>query len=267
MVCLLALLLAAAPIVGTASPHAAEARTITDGKAAGAPPDSANYVVSTRYTYQWVSDIQAWHNRQLSFELPLPAGTFVSTITQQRRFGQSEVSGGAQYWAELWGDSYGRVNASYAPNAVITSQLRLGGSLYQVIGTWELTGFYEWRRYAGTRIHMIGPQIGWYTGNWYLRLRTSVLNRGDRWFALQRAAARYYLGSPDTYLDGQVGYGRTVEFVDAISQNALTVSQSYFGTLRLHHFLTDHVGLSISATYSEKKRRQVGASLGLMARW
>ncbi len=232
-----------------------------------APPDSGDYVLSTRYTYEHVSGISAWHNRELSLEMPLPIGTVVGNIVQKRRFGRNEISGGAHYWADLWGDSYGHVHVSAAPNALIVPRFRIGGDLYAVFGSWEVTGKYEWRRYAGTRIHMTGPQIGWYLGNWYLRLGTSVLKQGGQWFATQRAGARYYLGSPDSYVDGQVGYGRTVEFVEASSNDPLRVAHSYFGSVRLHHFFTSHVGASVAATYSEKTRRRLGASLGLVARW
>ncbi len=238
-----------------------------EAKQAPLPSDSGRTVVSTRYTYEWVSELQNWHTRSLSLETPLPVGTVVGTLTQQRRFGERDWSGGLQYWVDLWGDSYGQVRASLAPNALTMAQRRIGGALYEVVNAWEFSGQFEWRRYAGTDVYALGPQIARYVGSWYLRVQTSFVEREGRWAVMPRAAARYYLGSPDSYVEGRVGYGRTIELKDAQPTAPLEDTQSYVGSVRLRHFFGTHVGVSASATYSAAIRRRTGVSLGLLARW
>jgi YaiO family outer membrane protein len=231
------------------------------------PSDSGRTVLSTRYTYEWVSDLQNWHTRSLTLETPLPVGTVVGTLTQQRRFGEDDLSGGLQYWTELWGDSYGQMRVALAPDALTMARRRIGGALYEVVNAWEFSGQFEWRRYAGTNVYVMGPQIARYVGPWYLRLQTTLVEREGHWSAMQRAAARYYPGSADSYVEGQVGYGRTVEIEDARPTVPLEDTQSYVGSVRLHHFFSTHAGVSASATYSNAIRQRTGASIGLLVRW
>jgi hypothetical protein len=68
-------------------------------------------------------------------------------------------------------------------------------------------------------------------------------------------------------VEGRVGYGRNVELVEVRSSGVLEVSRSYFGTARLRHFPTDHVGVTVSATYSNDAYRRTSISGGLLARW
>jgi len=230
------------------------------------PPDSLSYVLSTRYTYEWVDGRRNWHNRGFSLELPLPVGTVVTSLSQRRRFGRGEMAGAANYWVDLWGDAYGHVHVGLAPQAFTIPRQSLGGTLYEVFGDWEVAGQVEWRRYADTSILTMSPQLARYQGNWYLRLRTAITEQAGTWSATQIAAARYHLGTPDSFVEGQVGYGRTVE-VAGTTPGTLQQTRSYFGSARLHHFFSPHLGTAVSATYSEGVYRRTGVSVGLLARW
>jgi YaiO family outer membrane protein len=147
------------------------------------------------------------------------------------------------------------------------ARLSLGGELYEVVDDWEFSGRYEWKRYATADVHVMGPQIGRYLDRWYLRLRTSFVERDGSWVIMQVAAARYYLGAADAFVEGQVGYGRNVELVAARPAGTLRVVDSYFGTVRVRHFFGRHVGASLSATYSDASVRRMGLSVGLLTRW
>jgi YaiO family outer membrane protein len=261
MLFLLVLLLLAGP----AAPGALEAAPEPTG-AHQAPPDSLSRVLSTRYTYEWVDGRRNWHNRGLSLELPLPLGTVVTSLSQRRRFGRGEAAGAAEYWVDLWGDAYGHVHVGLAPQALTIPRQHLGGALYEVFGTWEVAGRVEWRRYAATDVLMLSPQLARYAGSWYLRLRTAITEQGGTWSATQIAAARYQFGGPDSFVEGQLGYGRTVE-VAGTALGALQPARSYFGSARLHHFFSPHLGTAVSATYSEGVYRRTGVSVGLLARW
>lgn len=134
-------------------------------------------------------------------------------VAQRRRFGRGEVSRRLHYWPTLWGNAYGHLYGALSPDALTGPRRSLGGALYAVVGDWELAGHFEWRRYAGTPIYRMGPQVAWYVGAWYLRLRTSITEQAGTWSVTQSAAARYYLGSADSFVEGRAGYGRTVEVV------------------------------------------------------
>lgn len=266
MTLLLAFLLtvgAAAPAASTPSPSA----PMTASSNARPAADSVYTIASTQYTYEWVSDIQAWHQRNLSLETFFPFGVFVFDLAQQQRFGRNEISGEVHYWAELWGASYGHIHTSLAPNALTMPRFTVGGELYEVHRGWEFSGWLEWRRYPETTVHVLGPQIGRYLENWYLRLRTSLIERDGTWVVMQIGAARYHLGSSDSFLEGQVGYGRNIELVEAAPNGALEVSRSYFGTARVRHFFAQHFGATVSVTYSNDAYQRTSLSGGLLARW
>jgi YaiO family outer membrane protein len=235
--------------------------------AAPAPAADSGYSASLRYTYERVAGRRNWHHRVLSVETPLPVGTLVTNLGHQRRFGRSEVTGSAHYWADLWGDAYGHLHGSLAPRARTVPRRSLGGALYQVVGDWELAGHVEWRRYAGTPVYTMGPQVARYVGNWYLRLRTAITEQGGRWSLTQSAAARYYLGGPTSFVEGRAGYGRTVEVVGLRPAAPLQNVRSYFGSARLQHYFGAHLGATVSATYGDGAYRRAGLSLGLLARW
>lgn len=232
-----------------------------------APSDSIHSIASTRYRYDWVSGREAWHRRTVSLETGLPVGVVVGEFVHRRRFGLREFGGTGHLWGPTWGDSYGHLHASYAPNALTTPRLSLGGEHYEVVGDWELSGWYEWRRYADTDVHVLGPQIGRYLNHWYLRLRTSFVERNGTWVVMQMAAARYHLDAADSFVEAQTGYGRNVELVAARPAGALRAVPAYFGTARVRHFFTPHVGASLSATYSDASFQRVGLSAGVLARW
>lgn len=229
--------------------------------------DSIYSIASTRYTYEWVSGRSAWQSRELSLEVFLSPGVLVTDLVHQRRFGRGEFSGAAHYWRETWGDSYLHAHGSLAPNALTTARLSLGGELYEVINDWELSGWYEWRSYADTDVNVLGPQVGYYLGRWYLRLRTSAVERSGTWAFMQMAAARYQLGSSDAFVEGQIGYGRKAELVAARPTKALQLVQSYFGSIRTRYFFSELIGASASLTYNNASFRRVSGSAGLLVRW
>lgn len=227
--------------------------------------DSTVSVLSTRYAYDWVRDRQSWHRREATLELPLSRGALVTTLAQQRRFGQGEVSGQVDYWMDVRENAYAHGYVSLAPNAQTMSRFSLGGELYEVVGGWEFSGWYEWRQYYNADVHVMGPQIAWYVGDWYLRARTTVIEQAGNWSLTQALAARRYLGSPDTYVDGQVGYGRTVEMLHP--DLPLHRSRAYFAAVRLRKFVTSTLGFTVGGNYSSNVIRRAGISVGLLARW
>lgn len=249
-----------------ADPHQTTSGSVIQSETPGAVAvDSSFSVFSTRYTYDWVAERQAWHRREATLQTALEAGDLVTTLVQQRRFGRNEVSGDVHYWPGLWGNAYGHVYASLAPSAQSLPRQSLGAELYEVVGGWELSGGYEWRRYYSANVHLMGLQIAWYVDNWYLRTRTSVIERENTWNVTQVLAARRYLGSPSTYVDGQVGYGRTVDLLQP--DLPLQRSRGYFVSVRLRKFVTSTLGISLGGKYSNDVLRRAGASLGLLARW
>lgn len=265
---LLLLLLLLGPTAET-TPTAQVALDSTTGPIQQEPlvSDSVFSVASTRYTYDWISETNrsAWHRREVTLETPLPQGVLVTSLTQQRRFQRNEVSGKAHYWTGLWNDSYGHIHFSLGPNVQTMPRLSAGAELYEMIGDWELSGWYEWRRYANTDVHVMGPQIARYLGDWYLRTRTSLIEREGTWAATQFLSVRRYLGSSTTYVEGQVGYGRTIEFVHPT--RPLQISRSYSASVRLRHFITSTFGISMAGNYSNDVFRRAGVSAGLMVRW
>lgn len=237
----------------------------SSGSQSTATSDSIYSVVSTRYTYDWISERQSWHRREATLQAHFPRGVLVTTIAQQRRFGRNEVSGKVHYWTDLREDSYGHVHVSLAPNARTMPHYSLGGEIYEVIGGWEFSGWYEWRRYYNADVHVMGPQIAWYVGDWYLRTRTSIIERDDNWNLTQILAARRYLGSERAYLDGQVGFGRTIDLLQP--DLPLQRSRGYFASVRLRKFVTSTLGLTMGGRYSTDILQRAGVSMGLLARW
>lgn len=222
-----------------------------------------------RYTYEAVPSIQAWETRDLSLETFYSFGTVVLDLSQQVRFGRNEISATGHHWVNLWGASYAHVFTSIAPNALTMPQYRLGGEMYEVQGNLEVSGWFEYRLYPESTVHVLGPQIGYYLRGAYLRFRTSLVERAGTWVAMQVGALRYYLGSSDSFVEAQAGFGRNIELVEAAVgvEDPFEVSRAYFGTVRARYFFTRKIGASIMFKHSNATYRRTGFSGGLLVRW
>lgn len=233
--------------------------------------DSVYSVASTRYTYELVANpgVEAWQNRDLTVESFFSFGTVVLDLSQQVRFGRNEISGTGHHWVNLWGASYAHFFTSIAPNALTMPENRIGGELYEVQGNLEMSGWFEWRNYAESSVHVIGPQIGYYLRGAYATFRTSIVERSGTWVAMQIGSLRYYLGSPDSFVQTQAGFGKNIELVEAAEEatDPFQVSRAYFGTLRVRYFFTRAIGGSLTFKYSNATYQRLGATGGLMVRW
>lgn len=256
----------------TAASPVAYGPSASDGNVVeAAPPDSVYSIASFGYTYESVTGIQAWQTSNITVRTSYPdLGVFVLDFARwQRRFGRHEIAGGGEYWAELWGRSYGHLFVNMAPPALTMPKFSIGGEHYEVVRNWEISVWFEWRHYGETLVQIIGPQLAWYPRGWYVRTRTSFVERDGIWAVTQRFAARRFLGAPTSFLDFRVGYGSTVELARAAATvaNPLQVTETYFAGLEVSHFVTDRFGFSATANYTNAIFERVGVSVALLTRW
>ncbi|MFB6097768.1 MAG: YaiO family outer membrane beta-barrel protein [Salinibacter sp.] len=240
----------------------------SSGHAQGSPRGSQVWQASARYDYDRLSGGRTdWHRWTVSLKRAIPGGTIMASLIQQRRFGIADAGGAVDVWQDLWQGAYGHLRVGLSPEARIRSRRIVTSNLYQSLGPWEVSGHYSWRRYRRDAVHLFGPGLARYVGAWYLRTRTTVAPRPGTWAIAQRVGARrFYSSAPSSYVDAEVGIGRSVELVGADAE--LLVTRTYFASVRIHHFVTAHLGVTAGLRYSDDGVfRRTGGSVGLIGRW
>ncbi|MFB6248018.1 MAG: YaiO family outer membrane beta-barrel protein [Salinibacter sp.] len=224
---------------------------------------------AVRYDYDRVSGGRAdWQRWTAVLQRDIPRGTVVATVVRQRRYDTADEGVALDVWQELWTNAYGHFRVGIGPGARIRPQRSLRAEVYQSIGSWELVGHYDWRRYVGDDVHLFGPGLARYVGAWYLRTRTTIAPRPSTWAVSQRVGIRrFYYGPPSpSHVDLEGGVGRSVELIGP--NGDLLVAPTFFVSLRVRHFLTDRLGLTASLRYSDDGPfARTGGSVGLFARW
>lgn len=229
-------------------------------------PDRS-WEAAVRYDYDRVSDGRAdWRRWTASLAREIPGGTLVATLIRQRRFDIADEGARVDFWRDLWGDTYGHLQAGIGPDARIRPQRTILAEFYQPLGAWELSGQYRFRRYRREDVHQFGPRLARYVGSWYLRTQTSVVPRSSTWALAQRVGARRFYDSASSYVDLEAGVGRGVELVGPESE--ILVTQTFFASVRVRHFFTSRLGLTAALRYSDDDVfSRTGGAAGLVVQW
>lgn len=248
---------------------AAASGNVGGALAQSAEPSENMWEVAARYDYDRLSDGRAdWHRWTLSLKKEVSRGTLTASFLRQRRFGVEDTGVQVDIWPDLWTGAYGHVEMGISPGARVRSQGTIRSEIFQSLGSWELSGRYSWRRYRSEDVHQFGPGLGRYLGSWYLRTRTSLLPRPGAWGIAQRVGARRFYGTHPSlsYVDVEGGLGRSVKLVN--SRSELLVTQTFFVSLRVRHFLTSEVGITASIRYGDDEVfRRTGGTVGFFGQW
>lgn len=231
--------------------------------------EARHWQVDVRYDYNWMTpDHEDWQRQSVLVDRSVGKGALVGTVVQERRFASSAGGAGLDFWQSVWADAYGRVGFHFGRFAPFSPRANALADLYQTIGTWEVSGHYNGRRYGTGPVHLLGIGLGRYVGEWYLRTQTTVVPRPTTYALAQRVNARRYYVSVGSlsFVDLEFAGGRTVEYVGRSRQ--IKVLRTLFIGARSRHFLTPHYGLTAAVRYaSYEVFHGPGGSIGVIFQW
>lgn len=221
------------------------------------------------HTWQRVSEGRApWQSVEALVQRRSARGAIILKAGRTRRFETWGAALTAEAWRDLWTRAYAHVRAGFTPDPRILPGQHLYAELYQATpGRWELAASYDHRRYSAQTVHTLGLGLGAYVGNWYLRAKTQLIPRaGHQPSAVQSLRARRYINPPREYVGVQVGAGS----INAVVAEGPVLQRvtTYFVTAQFQRYITTHIGLSASASYSDDAFFvRHGLTVGVLARW
>lgn len=235
------------------------------------PPDStAPWSATVTYAYQHVSDERPnWERLQALVQRRFPGGTLLIKGIRARRFSQWDEALALEAYPNLWGQAYGHVGVQYSFRPQSLSEVNLFAKLFQPVGRgFELTAGHDLRAYSEKTVHVLSAGAVKYLGAWYLREQTQLVPLAGEIGVVQTLAARRSLGDTSfrNYVELRGGLGRGVETVGPGPR--VEITETSFISLRARLFLTSHLGLTVTGSYSDDDfftRRAL--SVGLTTRW
>jgi YaiO family outer membrane protein len=223
---------------------------------------------SAYHTFESLSGGRApWHTVQAMVGRQFDRGALMLEGMASRRFDEWDEAAALDGYLNLGSTGYGNLRVQYAPSPDFLPILDLNAEVYQTIfGSWEASAGYRLRHYDADDFHFFTIGLGLYTGNWYLRGRTTVLpHAGDVGANFALSARRYLNDTALDYVELMAGAGRGVETVDV---GRIETTQTYFAGVRMQKFFTPHFGVTVLGSFSDDEffyRRTVMG--GLLARW
>ena len=233
-----------------------------------AESEAQPWFASANYSYSEVSDGRApWHRTSLIAGRRGQTGALLAEALQVTRFGSGGEALAMSVYRELWARSYANVRLQYAPEGDVLPGFDGSVELFQGFPSGlEFSAAYQARAYPEQRVHLGTLGVGAYIGSWYLRSRTTLFSLAGEVGVVEAAYFRRYWKAPSDYFEIQGGLGRGVELIGAGS--LVDVTRTAFVGARVQRYLTNHLGASITLSYSDDdffERLTVGTAL--LVRW
>jgi YaiO family outer membrane protein len=198
-------------------------------------------------------------------------GTLIGELITATRFDLTDRGAALDGYQTLWRRSYGNLRVQVVPDSKVLPRLDVSAEVYQALaGAFEVSAAYRRMQFTHDRANLFSAGLGKYTGNWYLRARTTIVPKSGTTGVSGSLAVRRYLASADDFLDVQVGLGQELITVGSGPNGPdIQVRANRFVALRIQKFVTPAIGVSVGATYNGTDgfpdRR--GLSAGASYRW
>ncbi len=193
-------------------------------------------------------------------------GTLAAEAVLARRFSLTDGGGAADVYQVLWPRAYGNVRVVLAPGARVVPRLDASAELYQGVGAgWELSAGYRRMSYAGGGVDVWAASAAKYAGNWYLRVRGTLVPTAGTVGGALGLLVRRYLASSDDLVDVSASAGKDVV---TLGPALLEVRSTTEAALRVQRFVTPRWGLSATATYASEQGipTRTGVTIGILRR-
>lgn len=184
------------------------------------------------------------------------------------RFGRTDRTADVGAYVDLWEGGYTHVYSRLTPEAEVVPSVDAGAEFYQGLGgSWVPSVSIRRMDFGQVDVALFGIALAKYLPGWYLRPRVQYVTRAEEEGVVGSFQARRYLGSPNSYLELQVGGGRNVVTVADGPQTE--VRESQFGTLLLRKMVAEGLGITATAQYADDGMRleRGGASVGVLVQW
>lgn len=199
---------------------AAEVETL---QASLQPPRVQNPVAVAPEGYRWLVTLSGsatdfspdrghWSEQGLAVRHYFEKGSLALESLGARRFGDDDHAWALDAYVDLWPRAYANLRYQHSPEASLFPRQSMRAELYQGVGDgWELAASYDRLDFA-ERTEIFGLGLGYYVGDYYLRLRSTYTPDSDGSSTRHRGLARwYYAGNADDYLELSAGTGRSTE--------------------------------------------------------
>lgn len=265
--------------LAAAATHGAPVEEVAALQASLQPPRVQNPLAVAPEGYRWAVGLSAsttdfspdrghWSENGLTVRRYFEQGSLALESLGARRFGADDRAWALDAYVDVWPRAYANLRYQHAPDAALFPRRSMRAELYQGVGDgWELAVSYDRLDFA-ERTEIFGLGLGYYVGNYYLRLRSTHIPDADGSSVGHRALARwYYAGNADDYLELSAGTGRSTENLNDLDRVRRSDSRSvglvwtryltpYWG-FRLGGDIA-HDSVNVGTAYDE---RSVSASL------
>jgi YaiO family outer membrane protein len=216
-------------------------------------------------------DRTTWHAASAQLSRRLAHGTLIGELLTARRFDRTDRGAAVDAYRTLWPRSYGNLRVQVAPGSDVLPRLDVAAEAFQsVTGGIEFSAGYRRMQYPHDHADLFSAGVAKYTGNWYLRARTTIVPKAGSTGVSASLAARRYLATPDDFLDVQGGLGEELLTVGTGPNGPdVQVRANRFAAVRIQKLLTSRLGVSVGATFNGTDgfpdRR--GLTVGVSHRW
>jgi YaiO family outer membrane protein len=207
---------------------------------------------------------QAWMAR---VERKTPQGSLALEALHSSRFSLWDDAGALDAYHTLWRRAYGNVRIALAPGAQVLPRLDATAEVFQGVGGgWEASAGYRRMSFSGSGVNLWSASLAKYVGNWYVVARGTAVPQSGKLGGGVGLLVRRYFQSANDFLDVSGGTGSEVVTLGADSVN---VSRSQSLSVRLQHFVSARVGLTIAATFDTQQGipNRRGLVFGGLYRW
>lgn len=220
------------------------------------------------YTFQSFSPERPnWHTYSPSLRRDLPFGSFRLIILQTTRFSRWDELVAIDSYIDLWRRAYGNFYVQTSDNLEFLPRLVYSAEIFQGVGEgWEMSASYRSMRWSGKPVSIYGASVAKYTGNWYLRERTTFVPEADGYSLSVAVFVRRYLLTVDDFIEVGVGRGDKVE---TFRETSDLERSSLFVIIRMERFFSSRMGVVLSGAYNnrEDEPSSQNFSIGIKRRW
>lgn len=174
--------------------------------------NSASNRISLTYDYVTFDKqfSQPWHLASFDYGVSTGIGTIIGRVNYANRFGENGVQYEIEAYPRISNTFYSYVNFGYSENVGVFPSLRGGFSLYANLpNSYEGELGVRYLKFSGDPTIIYTAALGKYYKSWLFTGRTYLTpgNFTNTLSATYNLSARYYFGTADDMIGGNLGYG------------------------------------------------------------
>ena len=228
--------------------------------------------------FQWAASLSAgatrlspsgqrWNDQALAIRRYWNRGSLAAEAMRVHRLGRHDHAWALDGYINLWRGAYANLRYQKAPLARLFPDNAWRAELFQPVGSgWELAASEDALNFPATRVRIHGLALGKYSGNFYIRLRHTIVSSPGARGTGDRLLVRWYdRGDADNYLEASANRGRSDDMLSLVGGR----SHSGGAAFNVVRYLTPAWGMRAGLSYSRETGggRERALSAALYRRW